>query len=157
MLPPGFYCFQRNIPWQPFLPPSLVHRWELDWTWWGSCLLTNMILMALVSGVSSGLSKEQNRHFDHTKYILSSMPTSLNLLISFSSVCHSNSVISVLLRTNLLLSPGILDRVWNPLSQEGAHRCPTLIIQLCTSTFLIKHPQNPLLWVLCWFLLIHAG
>lgn len=30
------------------------------------CLLTSMLLTALVSGVSSGLSKEQNHHFDHT-------------------------------------------------------------------------------------------
>ena len=71
--------------------------------------------------VPSGFSRKQNHHFHHVRHVLSSMPTSLNLLISFSSLYHSNSVVSVFCSTHVAFSRHP-DRVWNPLSQEDAWR-----------------------------------
>ena len=54
--------------------------------------------------VPSGFSRKQNHHFHHVRHVLSSMPTSLNLLISFSSLYHSNSVVSVFRSTHVAFS-----------------------------------------------------
>ena len=96
--------------------------------------------------VPSGFSRKQNHHFHHIRHVLSRMPTSMNLLISISSLHHSNSVVSVFLSTLCFLQASVIGcEIPYPKKMPGGRSA--FIIQSYISAFLIKQPQNSVLWV----------